>query len=152
MSDRYYNPFQGLHLNMPVSYRDDFSRYCQTGERNILDQSPFPRMVDFWFLALCIAVNKGLDPVDLSKFGNKDTYKIIDASIFTSDPWRIQAMMLLAIAKEGEIGIISQPSKMMALVNGLAVAGLPSVIEMLKDGDDDAIWNLSENIEAAIKE
>ena len=59
-------------------------------------------------------------------------------------------MMLLAIASEGDISIVSQPNKMMALVNGLAVAGLPSVIEMLKDGDDDAIWNLSENIESLI--
>jgi len=150
MSDRYYNPFQGQHLSVPVIYRDDFSKYCRTGEKTPIDQSPFPRMVDFWFLGLCVAIKKGLDPVDLSKYSSKDTYKIIDGSIFTSDPWRIQAMMLLAIAKEGDIGIVSHPGKMMAMVNGLAVAGLPYVIEMLKDGGGDPIWNLSENLENII--
>lgn len=150
MADRYYNPFQGQQLSVPVSFREDFSRYCQTGEKKLIDQSPFPRMVDLWFLGLCVAAQKGLDPIDLSKYGNKETYKIIEGSIFTSDPWRIQAMMLLAIAKEGGIDIVSQPGKMMALMNGLAVAGLPSAIEMLKEGEDDAIWNLSENIEELI--
>lgn len=150
MSDRYFNPFQGQHLSVPVAFRDDFARFCQTGEKKSVDSSPFPRMVDFWFLGLCVAIKKQLEPVDMSKFGNGETYKIIDGSIFTSDPWRIQAMMLLAIAKIGDISVVNKPFQMMALVNGYAVAGLPHVIEMLKDGEDDAIWNLSENIEAVL--
>lgn len=150
MSDRYYNPFQNQHLSVPVNFRDDISRYCQTGEKQPIDMSPFPRMVDFWFLSLCVAVNKGIEPIDMDKFSAKETYKIIEGSIFASDPWRIQAMMLLAIAKKGDIAIANQPSKMMSLMNGYAVAGLPYVIEMLKDGDDNAIWNLSENLEVLI--
>ena len=150
MSDRYYNPFQGIDINVPIEFRDEFARYCQTGGRCVVDQSPFPRMVDLWFLAICVAVNKRLKIIDMSKYDNKETYKIIDGSIFTSDPWRIQALMLIAIGKFGEIEIVSEPRKMMALANGLAVAGLPHVIEMLKDGDDDPIWNLSEAIESIV--
>lgn len=150
MPDRYFNPFQGQHLSVPVRFREEFSRYCQTGEKKPLDLSPFPRMVDLWFLGLCVAVKKELEPVDLKKFGKDETYKIIDGSIFTSDPWRIQAMMLLAIAKEGDISVVSQPGRMMSLVNGYAIAGLPHVIDMLKDGEDDAIWNLSEGLENLI--
>ncbi len=151
MADRYYNPFQGIDISVPVEFRDEFGRYCQTSGKAVVDQSPFPRMVDLWFLAICVAVNKGLNPVDMKKYDNKDTYKIIDGSIFTSDPWRIQALMLIAIGKVGEIEIVGEPRKMMALANGLAVAGLPYVIEMIRDGDDDPIWNLSESIDEILR-
>jgi hypothetical protein len=107
-------------------------------------------MVDLWFLGLCVAVKKGIEPADIKKCGKDETYKIIDGSIFTNDPWRIQAMMLLAIAKFGDIEIVDQPGRMMSLVNGYAIAGLPFVVEMLKEGEDDAIWNLSEELESLI--
>jgi hypothetical protein len=55
--------------------------------------------------------------------------------------------MLLAIGKSGAVDIVSEPRKMMALANGLAVAGLPKVIEMLKDGDGEPIWNISDAID-----
>lgn len=150
MADRYYNPFQGIDISVPVEFRDEFGRYCQTGGKAIIDQSPFPRMVDLWFLAICVAVKKGLKSVDMNKINNKETYKIIDGSIFTSDPWRIQALMLIAIGKVGKIEIVGEPRKMMALANGLAIAGLPHVIEMLRDGEDYPIWNLSEGIESIV--
>ncbi len=41
---------------------------------------------------------------------------------------------------------------MMTLANGLAVAGLPKVIEMLKDGDDEPIWNLSDAVDLLLRE
>lgn len=152
MSDRYYNPFQGIDISVPVEFRDSFSLYCQGVEKkSIIDQTPFPRMVDMWFLAICVAVNKGLSPVDMSKYESKQTYKIIDGSIFTSDPWRIQALMLIMIGLIENVEIVSEPRKIMAMANGLAVAGLPHVIEMLKDGDDDPIWNLSENVDLLSK-
>ncbi len=40
---------------------------------------------------------------------------------------------------------------MMALANGLAVAGLPKVIEMLKEGDAEPIWNLSDATDAILR-
>ena len=40
---------------------------------------------------------------------------------------------------------------MMTLVSGLAVAGLPKVIEMLKDGDAEPIWNLSDSIDGILR-
>ena len=33
---------------------------------------------------------------------------------------------------------------------GLAVAGLPKVLEMLKDGDAEPIWNLSDAIDTLL--
>jgi len=40
---------------------------------------------------------------------------------------------------------------MMALANGLAVAGLPKVIEMLKVGDAEPIWNLSDAVDLLLR-
>lgn len=148
MADKYFNPFQAIDLNVPVELHEAFTRYCQTSGNAVIDQSPFPRMVDFWFLALCVAARLNLDPVDVSKY---ETRKIIDGSIFGSDPWRVHTLMLIAIGKSGDVQIVSEPRKMMALASGLAVAGLPKVIEMLKDGEADPIWNLSDAMDAMLR-
>lgn len=148
MADRYFNPFQGIDVNVPVEFHEAFERYCQRRADAVIDQSPFPRMVDLWFLAVCIAGRLGLDPADIAKY---DTRKIIDGSIFGSDPWRVHTLMLVAIGKSGDVQIVSEPRKMMALANGLAVAGLPKVIEMLKDGDAEPIWNLSDAVDTLLR-
>lgn len=147
MADRYYNPFQGIDISVPVTFRESFQQYCQTGGRAVVDQSPFPRMVDMWFLAVCIAARFGLRPVDATS----DTYKIIEGSIFGNDPWRVHALMLICIGQTAGVEILGEPRKMMALANGLAVAGLPKLLEMLKDGDGEPIWNLSEAVESIVR-
>ena len=148
MPDRYFNPFQGLDVNVPVEFHDDLARYSQREGRASIDQSPFPRMVDMWFLALCVAARLRLEPADVSKL---KTRKIIEGSIFSSDPWRVHTLMLVAIAYTGSVDVVAERNRMMAIANGLAVAGLPKVIDMLKDGDGDPIWNLSTAVEAIVK-
>ncbi len=148
MADRYFNPFQAIDINVPVEFHEAFTRYSQTGGNAIIDQSPFPRMVDLWFLAVCVAARLDLEPADTSKY---ETKKIIDGSIFGSDPWRVHTLMLIAIGKTGDVQIVSEPRKMMALASGLAVAGLPKVIEMLKDGDAEPIWNLSDAVDTLLR-
>ena len=148
MADRYYNPFQTSDINVPAEFHKAFTEYCHRGDNAIIDQSPFPRMVDLWFLSVCVAARLGLEPADI---GKHETRKIIDGSIFGSDPWRIHALMLIAVAKTGDVHIVSEPRDMMKLASDLAVAGLPKVIEMLKDGDDVPIWNLSESIDAILR-
>ena len=148
MVDRYSNPFQAIDINVPVEFHEAFERYCQRSANAIIDNSPFPRMIDLWFLSVCVAARLGLEPADISKY---DTRKIIDGSIFGSDPWRVNTLMLIAIGKSEEVQIVSEPRKMMTLVSGLAVAGLPEVIEMLKDGDAEPIWNLSDSVDGMLR-
>ena len=143
MADRYFNPFQAIDINVPIEFHDAFTRYCQRSAGARIDQSPFPRMVDLWFLSVCVGSRFRLEPPDITKC---DTKKIIDGAIFASDPWRIHALMLIAISRSGDVQIVSEPRKIMALANGLAVAGLPKVIEMLQDGDAEPIWNLSDAV------
>lgn len=148
MTQRYHNPFAGIDLIAPSDQRDLYDRYTQTHGRAIVDQSPFPRMVDFWFAGLALAARKQLKPVDLSK---QDTFKFIEGSIFDRDGWRVQAVMLVAVAAEDSVEVVGEPRRMMAIANGLAAAGVPLVDEMLRDGDQDPIWNLSESLDALLR-
>ncbi len=148
MADRYFNPFQAIDINVPVEFHEAFTRYSQSGGSTSMDESPFPRMIDLWFLSVCVAGRENLEPQDI---GKSETKKIIDGSIFGSDPWRVHTLMLIAIGITGDVQIVSEPRRMMAVANGLAVAGLPKVIEMLKDGDAEPIWNLSDALDALLR-
>ena len=148
MTDRYFNPFQGIDIDVPLEFHESFTRYCQRSAKPVIDDSPFPRMVDMWFFSVCVAARLQLKPTDVSDFKTK---KIIEGSIFGSDPWRVHALMLIAIANSNDVSIVSEPRKMMAIASGLAVAGLPKVIEMLNDGDADSIWNLSDATELLVR-
>lgn len=148
MAERFFNPFQAIDISVPVEFHDDFKLYCQREADAVIDDSPFPRMVDLWFLAVCVAVRFNLEPLEISDF---KTVKIIEGSIFGSDTWRVHLLMLMSIAKLDDVDVVSEPRKMMALANGLAVAGLPIVIEMLQDGDAEAIWNLSDAVDGLIR-
>lgn len=148
MTQRYHNPFAGIDLIAPAEQRESYDRYCQTAGRAVIDQSPFPRMVDFWFAGLALGARKKLEPVDLSR---QDTFKFIEGSIFDRDSWRVQAVMLIAIAVADNVEIVGEPRRMMAIANGLAAAGIPFVVDMLRDGDQDPIWNLSDGLDELLR-
>ena len=145
------NYFGNTDVSLPEKYRDYFHRYCLTrteGSRNDPESSPFPRMVDMWFLALCLAVKAGLQPMQ-TKEGK--AYKAIEGAVFGSDPWRSNAMMLLAIAFTGDIKVANDPNEMMAIANGYALAGLPQLINILEGrGGDVALDHLSDEISGII--
>lgn len=148
MPVRYYNPFQSIDINVPDEFHPTFTQYSQRSASPIIDLMPFRRMIDLWFLSVCVAARLGLDQVDISKY---KTTKIVEGSIFASDPWRIHVLMLIAIERAGHTQIVSEPSKVIGIASGLAAAGLPRVTEMLKDGDGDPIWNLSDAIDNLLR-
>ena len=60
--------------------------------------------------------------------------------------------MLVAIAvEEGNVEIVGDPRRMIAIANGLAAAGVPLIVEMLRDGDSDPIWNLSDVLDEILR-
>ena len=145
------NEFASIDIHLPMLFRDDFRKYSLTraeGSRNDPEDSPFPRMVDMWFMAICIAVKKRLKP----KFDVKGkTYKGIEGGIFGSDNWRSDALMLLAISHTGDIEVIGRPNEMMKIANAYALAGLPHLIGILKETKGDtALDHLSDVIEGMI--
>ena len=131
------NAFAGTDIHLPDKFQEYFHAYCLTrteGSRNNPEDSPFPRMVDMWFLALCIAVKENLTPVSEPK---GRTYKAIEGVVFGSDSWRSNALMLLAVAHSGDVEITDKPHEMMNIANGYALAGLPRLIAILAEREGD---------------
>ena len=131
------NPFLNAEVNAPVNYREYFQRYSQTTGASTVSEyirKPFPRMVDFWFAAICVAVSKELKPIKLD--GIK-TYKAIEGAAIASPEWRIHALQLIAIAQTMDVNIVKDGSRMMEIANGLAFAGMPILIEILEGSPGD---------------
>ena len=143
MTQRYPNPFAAINLVYPIEQRQDYERYCRRSNRESISKSPFPRMVDLWFAGLSLAAGTGLRPVDLS---SQQTSNFNTGVVLDTDSWRIQAVMLMAIAAEDDVAVVEHPNRMMAIANGLAAAGVPRVVVMLKEGNDEPIWNISEAV------
>ena len=146
------NAFVTTDIFLPEKFREYFHAYCLTrteGSRNNPEDSPFPRMVDMWFLALCIAVKEDLKP-EFNITGK--TYKAIEGVVFGSDSWRSNALMLLAIAHSGDVEITDKPHEMMRIANGYALAGLPRLIGILNEREGDtALDYLSDLVEEMTK-
>ena len=147
------NEFATTDINLPHKYQEYFHAYCLTrteGSRNNPEDSPFPRMVDMWFLAICIAVQENLKPV--FDFKGK-TYKAIEGNVFGSDGWRSNALMLLAIYHVGDVEVMRNPHKMMRIANAYALAGLPRLIMILEDrGGDRALDYISDIVVEMIQD
>ena len=146
------NNFASVDIHLPEKYKEYFHQYSQTrteGSQNKPEDSPFPRMVDMWFVALCIAVKEKLKP----KFDIEgNTYKAIEGTVFGSDTWRSNALMLLAIAHSEDINVVDDPHKMMKIANAYALAGLPRLITLLEErGGDTALDYLSDEITQLIE-
>ena len=141
MTQRYFNHFASINLVYPDEQREYYETYCASNPNSTTDRKPFPRMVDFWFAGLSLAGGKKLKPVELS---GQRTSNFITGAIFDRDSWRVQAVMLAAIAVEGTIEVVGDANRMIAIANGLAAAGVPHIVDMLEDGDQEPIWNLSD--------
>lgn len=150
MTQQYDNPFQNLMIISPDIQREDYDHYCQTGQRTKPYDSPFPRKVDLWFAGLALAARKELDPIDLNKKQVK-TADIISGSVFNTDGWQAQAIMLIAIAVKGSLEVVLKPREMMDIANGLAAVGVPHIVKMLNDGSQKPIRNLSDAIEELLQ-
>ena len=104
-------------------------------------------MIDMWFFSLALAVNKGLSPLKIS--GKKT--KIIDGAIFSSDPWRIDALLLIAVEKGDDPSIVSNHVEVIKLAEGLANAGFQTLSSMLINGGAEPMWNLTDSVDELIK-
>ena len=143
------NPFTNSNLLYPIDQRPDYVRFCRTENTSSRTNSPFRRRVDMWMAAMCLAARRGLSPVHLS---SQETVPFIEGRIFDRDPWRIEAIMMVALANEKSIDVVNDSARMMSVANGLAAAGAPLIAEMLDEGPDSAIWNLSRDLEDELLE
>lgn len=144
---RYHNPYQTTELRAPKIYEEEIRRYTlriMEGGKKYPSKSPFPRMVDIWFLALCLGSLK--NPARRKKLSQKETFKFIEGTIFQSDAWRVDLISLLVVAYSEDVKILEDPKKVIQLCNELAAIGFPEVFEMLESGKSEPIWNISDEI------
>ena len=103
------NPFAGLDIMIADDYRPHFDTFVQRregkGSRPV--HQPFARNIDMWFVAICLAVKKGLKPASPSG----KMYKAAEGVVLSSDPWRQTALTLLAIAESDDATIVN-PKKL----------------------------------------
>lgn len=142
----HYNPFQNYELRFPEIYREQVNAYCQTqpggGPKPSPDDSPFPRQVDLWFFAACIGAKKK----EWEKVKVRKWHKFETGVRLASEPHMIEFLELIAISLTEDAWIIEKPGEIINLANRLAASGLPDIIEMIRDGNDQSIWNLTDHV------
>ena len=151
MTQQYNNPFRNMTIISPITQREHYDHYCQTGQGAKADKTPFPRKIDLWFAGLSLAARKNLEPMVLKKLKKEEKVDIISGDIFNTDGWQAQAIMLIAIAVDDDLEVVLKPSRMMEIANGLAAAGVPYIVKMLNEGSDSPIWNLSDAFEKLLQ-
>ena len=138
------NPYQGKELKFPVKYRDEIELYCQTrpggGSKPSSDDSPFPRQVDLWFLAVCVGVQK-------KKKGTKvKLYKFITGEVLANNKSIIDMLGTISIADTDDPYVLGKPDEVIKSANEYAAAGVEELLNAMRNGPDKPIWNLTDHI------
>lgn len=137
------NIFAQYPIEMPKAYQEQIRNFVSTGSQNqSRENSPFDRQIDFWFMALCLAFNKGLTPMK-----EKNTYNAITAEILNRNPHRIAQMQMIALAETEDPNILLDPKRMLDLCVGLANAGIPMLLKTLSETEATPLWNIYYELE-----
>lgn len=120
------NPYAGQDLFVPRAHHDSYDRFCKVGrsEGKDLDGAPFPRMVDMWWVAMCIGVREGIR----TPLG--EVTKFADGTIFGSDMWRIAHLGLLALQIGGD-ELLDRPAEIVRIACEFAATGSAVLLEQL---------------------
>ena len=143
------NLYQNIDLELPEKHRADITAFVrnhpESGNSATPFKSPFYRIVDVWFLAVCVG----------SYFEQKDENSTIKrwgfmtGTVLSADPWRIQLLELLAISESDTPYDIFKSEGSNAklppirLANSYAAVGIDYVLDYLK-GNQQPIENLGE--------
>lgn len=140
------NPFASFNLDIPNQYREAVVNYSRTGGgKNTPEFAPFKRQVDFWYLAFLIGVAKELEPEVES-----DTYNATPGTIFSSDQYRINHMLLAFLGKNPDLEALADYRKVFDYCLGVANAGMPYLIQILADPDERPLWSMFDELESLL--
>jgi len=136
-----YNPYQSNELRIPSKHLDQVRSYTRSQTESYrtdeVDDSPFERYIDMWFMGLCLAANIG------QKSKIKNPHKFHTGVILTQDPYRIDLIEIVAIADTGDPWVIEDSGQVITIANEYAAAGLSRLLSMLQEGGEKPIWNLT---------
>ena len=150
ITQQYHNPFSNIGIIAPIAQRDAYDQYCQTRTtgKATIDRTPFRRTIDLWFTGLALAARRQLRPIN---FKDHKTFRLTTGATFDRNSWQIQALMLIAIAVDESVEVVQNPRRMMDIANSLAAAGVPYIVEMLREGNQYPIWNLSDALDDLLR-
>lgn len=140
MSD---NPFASYNITSPKKYSENLKSFCQTSGGKITEMyAPFKRQVDFWYAAFLYAVNNDLDPVVES-----ETVNMTAASILSTDSYRVPHIQLAHFGTFEDIDALAEHKVVFDWAQQMANAGIPRLIAILQDTDDEPLMNYLEYLE-----
>lgn len=136
-----YNPFMSGGLRLPKKYQKDISKLCEKDSDKKVLESPFSRIVDLWYLCVCLGAyeNKSKEI--------KDSYRFMDGSVLKDDHDKIATLEVVAIAESNDETIIERSSDMLKILNSFAFYGIEVVFSGLKSGHQEGLWNLTDYVE-----
>ncbi|MFV7770149.1 hypothetical protein [Shewanella marisflavi] len=137
------NIFAQYQIEMPKVYQEKIKTFVSTGSNSqSRENAPFDRQIDFWFMALCLAFEKGLTPTK-----EKDTYNAITAEILSRNSYRISQIQMIALATTKDPNILLEPKKMLDVCIALANSGIPTLLSILSDTEATPLWNIYYELE-----
>jgi len=138
--------FSNLDTFVPKKIHQEFYDVYAKGQKNKTKSTksvPFERNLDLWFLGFCIAVKKGLNPVESS--GQK--VRAIQGAVFVQNKQQEMLIKNIMVEREG-IDILLDPREMHKMANELSTAGIAELKPMLiEDADEGELDNLLNEIE-----
>lgn len=121
------NPYAAQDLFVPKDWHDSYQRYTiqARAETKDLDATPFPRMIDMWWTALCVGLREGRR----SPLGEKPT-KFADGAILNSDPWRVTHLGLIAVGEQGS-EVLDRPAEVIRIACEYAATGSEWLVNVM---------------------
>lgn len=143
MSD---NPFATFNITTPRKFTDEIKRLCQTSGGKVSPKyAPFKRQVDFWFLAFCYAVNRGVEPVK-----EEDGVNMTTGTILSQEAYRISYIQLAYLGLYQDIELLAEHKVVFDWAVGMANAGIPYLLQILSDADDTPLNNMLDELEGIL--
>lgn len=137
------NIFAPYPVTMPSNYQESIKNYVSTGTKNqSRENAPFNRQIDFWYMALCLAFNKGLTGTK-----EKSTYNAITGEILSRNPYRIAQIQMIALTVTNDETVLSSPKEMWDICINLANSGIPLLLSILDDTDANPLQNIFDELE-----
>ena len=143
-----FNPFQGTALRLPKALQAEITELIQRKTGLGVEDSPFPRAVDFWFLSACVAIANGA--AQQTGEGAKG-WKFSEGIVLRDSRTRIELMELAGIGILGDAEVVKTPEVIGSLFNDCAALGAPELLDLVKTGQDKPLWNLIGGLRARTK-
>jgi hypothetical protein len=145
--NRDYNPFANQDVHVSTAFQEHLRRFSRTQGaddpgKQTPEDTPFNRYIDFWVLGAALGAAEGMFvPLDAS-----DRHRFITGQVLQGDLDRIQLLMMIAIAHEGDPFVVAEPRKVLDIAEGYASGGITALLEMLEDGHLRSLQNLTRGL------